>query len=138
MQQVKILYAEDYDLVLFTVKQLLELEGWRVELCRDGATALRRIETREHYDIIILDADMPGMHGLELLKRARSMTHRRRTPIIFFTATDCETEARAAGADVFLKKPNGIRDLIQTIERLLDGLGTQFNYRDQQSSTNRN
>lgn len=137
MQQVKILYAEDYDLVLFTVKQLLELEGWRVELCRDGATALRRIETREHYDIIILDADMPGMHGLELLKRARSMTHRRRTPIILFTATDCETEARAVGADAFLKKPNGIRDLIKTIERLLDSQDTQFNYRDQQSSSNR-
>ncbi|HEX8473622.1 MAG TPA: response regulator [Pyrinomonadaceae bacterium] len=137
MQQIKILYAEDYDLVLYTVKQLLELEGWRVELCRDGATALKRIETREHYDLLILDADMPGMHGLELLKRARSMTHRRRTPVILFTATDCEAEARSAGADAFLKKPNGIRDLIQTVEQLLDGRNSQFDYRDQQSSSNR-
>ncbi|HYP53427.1 MAG TPA: hypothetical protein VEQ42_07795 [Pyrinomonadaceae bacterium] len=37
-----------------------------------------------------------------------------------FTATDCEDEAAEAGANAFLRKPCGIRDLISTVERLLD------------------
>jgi len=120
LQQIKILYAEDYDLVLFTVKQLLELEGWRVDICRDGSEALKKIEGAEHYDVIVVDAELPGTSGIDLLSRARALTHRRRTPTIMFTANDCEAEALAAGADAFLRKPGGIRDLIQTIERLLD------------------
>jgi CheY-like chemotaxis protein len=120
LRQIKILYAEDYNLVLDTVKQLLELENWHVEICRDGGAALMKLESRELYDAIVLDFNMPGVDGIELLKRARQLTHRRRTPIIIFTASDCENEALAAGADVFVKKPNGIRELIQIIERLLN------------------
>jgi CheY-like chemotaxis protein len=120
LQQIKILYAEDYDLVLFTVKQLLELEGWSVDICRDGSEALKKIEGAEHYDVIVVDAELPGTSGINLLSRARELTHRRRTPMIMFTANDCEAEALAAGADAFLRKPGGIRDLIQTIERLLN------------------
>lgn len=137
VQQIRILYAEDYDLVLFTVKQLLELEGWHIELCRDGTSALEKIEGREHFDCIVLDADMPGMHGLELLARARLMTHRRRTPVVIFTALDCEEEAQEAGADAFLRKPSGIRDLVPTIEQLLNPQDTQRNHLDHQSFTNR-
>ena len=123
--------------MLFTVRQLLELEGWAVELCRDGTTALEKLESREHFDLILLDADMPGVHGIELLRRARSMTHRRRTPILIFTALECEEEAQAAGADAFIKKPNGIRDLVQTVEQLLNEQGFELKQRDQQSSSNR-
>lgn len=118
MQAIKILYAEDYDLVLFTVKQLLELEGWHVDVCRDGSTALKKIEGDSDYDIIVLDMDLPDVRGLELLRRARALN--RHIPIIIFTASDCETEALASGANAYLKKPSGIRDLIQTIERLTD------------------
>jgi CheY-like chemotaxis protein len=136
LAQLNILYVEDYDLVLFTVKQLLELEGWAVEICRDGATALKRLESRDNYDIIVLDSEMLGLRGLELLKRARSMTHRRRTPVIMFTATDCEKDAYAAGANAFLKKPSGIRDLIPTIEQLLGNQETSYPFNDQQYSKN--
>lgn len=120
LSSIKILYIEDYDLVLFTVKQLLELEGWLVEICRDGVAALKKLESEEHYDLIISDAELPGMRGLELLRRIRELTHRRRTPILMFTASDCQPESMIAGADVFLKKPSGIRDLIRTIKQLLE------------------
>ncbi len=121
MPQINILYVEDYELVLFTVKQLLELEGWRVDVCRDGTTALKKIEGIEQYHLIVLDADLPGISGLELVRRARKLTHRRRTPIIIFTASEYDAEASAAGANALLKKPNGIRDLIPTIEMLING-----------------
>ena len=123
MHQVRILYVEDYDLVLFTVKQLLELEGWRLDVCRDGAEALKKIEGGEFYDVIVMDAELPRVSGVDLLSRARQLMHRRRTPMIMFTANDCMAESLDAGADIFLKKPGGIRDLVQAIERLLDTKG---------------
>lgn len=121
MSPINILYVEDYEQVLLTVKQLLELEGWRVEICRDAETALGLLDERRPFDLIVLDAKLGGMSGLELLRRARTMPPYARTPAIVFSATDCEEEAAAAGADAFLRKPSGIRDLIATVERLLDG-----------------
>ncbi len=120
MQPIKILYVEDYDLVLFTVKQLLELEGWLVDICREGIAAQKKLESTQNYDLIMLDCELPGMRGLDLLRRARELTCYHSTPIIMFTASDCEEESLSAGADAFLKKPGGIRDLIATIETLLD------------------
>ena len=119
MQQTRILYAEDYDLVLFTVKQLLELESWQVDICRDGSAALKKLESDEHYDLIILDAQLPGESGLSLVQRARRMAHRRRIPIIMFTGSLQHDDALAAGADAFLKKPTGLKDLITTCNTLL-------------------
>jgi DNA-binding response OmpR family regulator len=120
LQQIRILYAEDYDLVLFTVKQLLELEGWRVDICRDGSAALKKLESDDHYDLIILDAQMPGESGLVLVQKARRLAHRRRIPIIMFTGSLSREEALAAGADAFLNKPTGLKDLIATCNSLLD------------------
>ncbi|HLL73277.1 MAG TPA: response regulator, partial [Pyrinomonadaceae bacterium] len=120
LQQIRILYVEDYDLVLFTVKQLLELEGWRVDICRDGTAALKKLESDEHYDLIVLDAQLPGESGLDLVKRARRLAHRRRAPIIMFTGSLRHDEAIAAGADAFLNKPTGLKDLIATCNSLLD------------------
>ena len=119
MQQTRILYAEDYDLVLFTVKQLLELESWQVDICRDGASAMKKIEGDEHYDLIILDAQLPGESGLSLVQRARQLAHRRRIPIIVFTGTLRQDEALAAGANAYLNKPTGLKDLIATCNSLL-------------------
>ena len=121
MQQIRILYADDYDLVLFTVKQMLELENWRVEVCRDGAAALKRIEGEERYDLIILDERLPGVGGLELIERARRAARLRETPILMFTATPCEAAAFAAGANAFLKKPGGIGELLDTCRSFLNG-----------------
>jgi DNA-binding response OmpR family regulator len=119
LQHTRILYAEDYDLVLFTVKQLLELESWQVDICRDGSAALKKLESDEHYDLIILDAQLPGESGLSLVQRARRMAHRRRIPIIMFTGSLQHDDALAAGADAFLKKPTGLKDLITTCNTLL-------------------
>ncbi len=120
MTQTRILYAEDYDLVLFTVKQLLELESWQVDICRDGASARKKLEGDELYDLIILDAQLTGESGLSLVQRARSLTHRRRVPIILFTGSLGHEDTLATGADAFLNKPIGLKDLIATCNLLLD------------------
>ena len=84
---VKILYVEDHELVLQSVEQLLQHEGWQIKVCRDGADGLKQIESEERYDLIILDRNLPGEDGLKLLRRARSLDNRRHTPAIMFTAS---------------------------------------------------
>jgi CheY-like chemotaxis protein len=113
-----ILYAEDYGLLLHYVKDLLEAQGWHVETCADGLSALEKIEGDNHYDLLVLDNSLPGVSGLELARRARSLPHRRRTPIIMLSASDVAFAASSAGVNIFLKKPDEIDALIETVERL--------------------
>jgi CheY-like chemotaxis protein len=113
-----ILYAEDYKLLLHYVKELLEAQGWRVETCADGLSALEMIEGDNNFDLLVLDNSLPGMSGLELVRRARSLPHRQRTPIIMLSASDVALSASRAGVNTFLKKPDEIGALIETVKRL--------------------
>ena len=119
MRPVTILFVEDNDVVLRVVKETLELEGWRVEVYEDGDAALRGLEGEEEYDLIIADDDLPGARGLELIRRARTLPHRRRTPIIMFSSGPHRSEALRAGADEFLMKPEGIYAVGKTVALLL-------------------
>ena len=114
-----ILHVEDNELVVSYVRRMLGLKGWRVESCLDGEVALRKIEGDTKYNLIILDQQLPGVSGLELLRRAHSLPHRCRTPIIMYTGSDLKCEALAAGAAAFVGKDRGVNELVQTIVRLV-------------------
>jgi len=117
--QISILHVEDNKLIAKLVDDMCAPEDWRVELSVDGDSALRKLTGNDHYDLLVVDNDLPGLSGLELVQRARKMTHHRRTPIVMLSGSDCETEAWGAGVDAFLKKPEQIKDLAATIARLL-------------------
>ena len=117
--QISILHVEDNKLIAKLVDDMCAPEDWRVELSVDGDSALRKLTGNDHYDLLVVDNDLPGLSGLELVQRARKMTHHRRTPIVMLSGSDCETEAWGAGVDAFLKKPEQIKDLPSTISRLL-------------------
>jgi CheY-like chemotaxis protein len=119
MSQATILYVEDDELLRLTVHDTLELEGWRVESCGDGLAALALVESAERYDLLLFDNELPGASGLELLRHARMLPYRQHTPVIVISATDSAHEARRAGADAFLKKPDDINQLVSTVARLL-------------------
>jgi CheY-like chemotaxis protein/tetratricopeptide (TPR) repeat protein len=114
-----ILLVEDNPAVAVAVRDTLEDEGWAVRTCADGVEARREIASEAHYDLLLLDNELPGASGIELVRRARSLPRRRRTPIIMLSASDCEADARRAGADVFLRKPRDITLLAGTVARLL-------------------
>jgi two-component system chemotaxis response regulator CheY len=116
---VTILFVEDNDVVLRVVSRTLELEGRRVVVCEDGAAAVRELEGDGRYDLIIADDDLPGASGLELIRRARALPHRRGTPIIMFSSGPNREEAMRAGADEFLEKPEGIYAVGETVALLL-------------------
>lgn len=116
----RILYVEDNRLLLQTIRETFEMEGWRVDVCHDGINALARIRSAEAYDLLLIDNDLPGVKGLELTRQARLLPHRATTPIVIISATDVELEARLAGADAFLSKPGDIPSIIQIITQLLE------------------
>ena len=115
-----ILYAEDSQIVSDAVKETLEAEGWRVRTCADGFTACLLIKSEARYDLLLLDNELPNMSGLELTRRARGLEHRKETPIIMLSASECAREARQAGANEFLRKPQDIGKIVETVARLLD------------------
>ncbi|HZH90789.1 MAG TPA: response regulator [Pyrinomonadaceae bacterium] len=125
MSQATILYVEDDELLRLTVQDALGLEGHRVESCADGLAALTRIESAEHYDLFLLDNELPGVSGIELLRHARMLPRHQHTPVIIISATDCEREALRTGANAFLKKPDDINQLVSTITRLLLNASTR-------------
>jgi DNA-binding response OmpR family regulator len=114
-----VLHVEDDKTVADAVRDILELEGFSVITCVSGAAALRMLEGKEHFDLLLLDNGLPHVSGVELTRRARQLPHRRRTPIIMLSAGDVETEAWRAGADAFLKKPDDIGRLTGMVTRLL-------------------
>jgi len=116
---IRILHVEDNQVVADAVRETLQAEGWEVETCQDGAAALNKILGNDHYDLLLLDYDLPGVSGIELVRRARGAVHRQDTPIIFLSAALGEAEAREAGANEFLHKPEDIRSLVESITRLL-------------------
>jgi CheY-like chemotaxis protein len=73
MRPTTILCVEDNKLILGAIRETLEMEGWLVEACEDGITALEKINSSAYYDLIILDNDLPGVSGLELLQHARTL-----------------------------------------------------------------
>jgi CheY-like chemotaxis protein/tetratricopeptide (TPR) repeat protein len=117
--QISILHVEDNKAVTNLVQDVLGAEGLHVDACLNGTTALEILRSTTPYNLIIVDNDLPGLSGLELVLRLQAMPHRRQTPVVMLTADDCEAEAWRAGVKAFLKKPKQINELQSTIARLL-------------------
>lgn len=115
-----ILFVEDSQFVADAVRETLECEGWRVEMCADGYIASLLIKGEARYDLILLDNELPNLSGLELTRRARELPHRKKTPIIMLSASEGARDAILAGANLFLRKPQDIGKIVETVARLLE------------------
>ena len=120
-REVSILYAEMAPAVADAVRETLEAEGWRVEVCARGDEALRRLLEGASFDLFIFDFLLPGLDGVELSRRVRRLPRRAHTPIIMLTDSEVERDARRAGVNAFLRKPRGVFSLAETAARLLAG-----------------
>lgn len=115
---MRVLIAEDEVEIARALKVLLEKQKISVDIVHSGTDAwdfLRQIA----YDVIVLDIMMPGMSGLEVLKRIRE--YRMRVPVMMLTAKS-EIEDRVAGldagADDYLSKPFAASELIARVKAL--------------------
>lgn len=96
----------------------LEARGFVVDVVHDGAQALASLE-RTRPDVVLLDVDVPGVSGMEVLDRIRANPQVAATPVVIVTARardDDVLEGYKFGADYYLTKP-------VTARRLLRGVG---------------
>lgn len=116
----KILVVEDDSALRETLRTALESENFEVLSAADGAEGYR-IGSEEKVDLIVLDYVLPGMTGLEVCKKLRKEGIS--TPIIFLTGEKKEEIDRIIGlemgADDYLLKPFGTRELIARINAVL-------------------
>ncbi len=120
MQKVAII--EDEKAISDIIKYNLQKEGYAVLTAYDGEEGLELIE-EENPDLIMLDIMMPKLNGLEVCKRVRQT---KTTPIIMLTAKAEEIDkvlGLELGADDYITKPFGIRELIARVKANLRRTG---------------
>ncbi|QNI64863.1 response regulator transcription factor [Synechococcus sp. A15-44] len=118
----RLLVVEDDDSIRETVGEALRAEGFEVQTCGDGTSALNLIiaETSDPVDLIVLDLMLPGLGGLDLCRELRRINNT--TPILVISARDSETDrvlGLEVGADDYLVKPFGLRELVARCRALL-------------------
>jgi two-component system sensor histidine kinase RpfC len=120
-KKLHILVADDNPTNREVIGKILERGGHAVSLVNDGEQALDAVE-REHYDVVLLDRNMPGTSGIEALQAIRLMTRgQERLPIVMLSADvtpEAKREAVEAGADAFLPKPIEARRLLEEVRAL--------------------
>ncbi|WP_159638891.1 response regulator transcription factor [Sphingobacterium composti Ten et al. 2007 non Yoo et al. 2007] len=116
---MKILLAEDDELILRTIEHKLKNEGYEVILCRNGKEAIdQTLETRP--DLIVTDIMMPFASGIEILSAIQQ--HNISTNVIVLSSLgqeDVVEEAFTLGASDFMVKPFNPNELLLRIKRLL-------------------
>lgn len=120
--QPVVLVAEDDGSISFLLKFLLEHEGYRVLLARDGREAKRLIDEITPPRLAILDVMMPYADGFEVLTHLRAKPDWRDTPVLMLTASSQEkdvTRAFDAGATDYVVKPFLPEELKARIRRLV-------------------
>jgi DNA-binding NtrC family response regulator len=122
----EVLIAEKDKLLRLMITKLLQVSGYRVITCGDGLQALELIE-RQSFDLIIADLMLPGVGGMEVLKRVKENQPRAKVILITDTpSSETLLEAKYAGAYSYLRKPLQLRQFLLILKdaiehsRLLD------------------
>jgi len=121
---VRILLVEDDEPLGAGIQDTLSRAGYAVEWVREGALALSALE-HGAFEAVILDLGLPGMDGLEVLRRARGAGSV--TPVLVLSARDAASQRVAgldAGADDYLTKPFDVEELlarVRVLQRRLRG-----------------
>ncbi|MGI0492816.1 CBS domain-containing protein [Alkalinema pantanalense CENA528] len=117
-----ILLAEDNEDNIETFSAYLQSRGYHLVIAGNGAEAVTL--TKEHQpDLILMDIQMPGVDGLTAIRQLRADATVANIPIVALTALAMQGDAErciAAGADDYLSKPVRLKQLLETIQKLLD------------------
>ncbi len=116
----RILVADGEQDLLAAVEFTLRSAGYDVECVLDGATALA-VALAEEFDLVILDARLPRLSGVEVCRRLRAQSN---VPIVIQTVLDDEgarLRHLEAGADDYLVRPVPLTELVRRVGVILDG-----------------
>ena len=122
MRRKTILVADDHPGNRTAQGRLLERAGYAVLYAEEGRECVRKAE--EHLpDAILLDIEMPGMSGLDVIAALKASAYTAEIPVIAFTAhawEDIKQKARDAGVAAYLVKPTSGADIVQQVSLLVD------------------
>lgn len=124
-QRPTILFAEDNETNIATTSDYLRAKGYDVRVAHNGHEAVVRAQ-EERPDVILMDIQMPGMDGLEAMRRIRAEAGLRHVPIIALTALAMPGDRERcleAGATAYLAKPVNLRSLEAMIQAHLQPEG---------------
>ncbi|QDV27711.1 sigma-54-dependent transcriptional regulator [Aureliella helgolandensis] len=117
---LRILFADDEESLQDLMSMELPRMGHRVTVCPDGESAVREARS-ESFDCLLVDLDMPGIHGIEVIRQVRELSPE--TEAVVMTGKESLETAVAAmryGACDYLTKPCRLTDLQALLQRLLE------------------
>jgi two-component system chemotaxis response regulator CheY len=117
-RQARILIVEDSPAMRHLLTIAVKRRGAQVTEAPDGLAALQCLKT-DRYDLVLVDLNMPILDGMKLIQRIRSDRSLDATRICVVTtesSEEAERDARALGADFYLKKPIGRREVERVLE----------------------
>ncbi|MCL2828023.1 MAG: response regulator transcription factor [Oscillospiraceae bacterium] len=115
---IKVLVVEDEEKIARFIELELQYEGYEVTKTVDGREGLALAETGD-YDLLLLDIMLPGLNGLEVLRRLRKASS---LPVIMLTARDAVMDKVSGldmGANDYITKPFAIEELLARIRACL-------------------
>ncbi len=121
----RVLVVDDEPTISEIVARYLERAGYETHVSHDGLAALAAVD-RVHPDLVVLDLMMPGMDGLEVLRRVRERPARR-TAVILLTAKGEESDRITGlrlGADDYVVKPFSPAELVARVDAVLRRIDT--------------
>lgn len=116
----RVLLAEDEPNIVASLTFLLERAGFAVASEINGEAALNQA-LADPPDVMILDVMLPGLDGMEILRRLRASGAARALPVVMLTAKgqrEDRENALGAGADMFITKPFSNSELVAAVTRL--------------------
>jgi two-component system, chemotaxis family, chemotaxis protein CheY len=117
----RIMTIDDSPSLRQMVALTLENAGYEVVEASDGHDAVAKLGGRE-YHLFVTDLNMPGMDGIELTRRLRSIPEYRFVPIVLLTTEsnqEKKVQGKAAGATGWIVKPFQPADLLATVKKVM-------------------
>lgn len=118
VKRSRLLLVDDEEQVALALRSVLVARGYEVELAHDGPGALARLAQDPLPDLLLLDCEMPGFDGQEVLARVRADARLARLPVLVATAAQIDP-SQLAEASGFLRKPYELQVLFAFVARLL-------------------
>ncbi len=117
-ENIKVLVVDDHHGMLHTLTDILKDEDYQVAAAESGIAAIDLCQQNE-FDVILMDVKMPGLNGVETLRRIKDyITNTRVIMMSAYSVDELKQESIQAGAIAFLQKPIDIGAVIKIIEQV--------------------